>query len=438
MGKYFVVVFFVLNLFLGQCAMAQNYQGMIEKGQTEKALLSLNAALNNAPNDIRLNFYKARVYATKEGNLYNVDSAYFCYDKCLKLFGILKNNDIREKLYKESITPMVIKNQINNLLTVAFAAVQESSTLEGYESFIARFPEARQASQAQGLYDELFFKQHLPSLHTAQDYKDFIVANPETRSRLIIADSMYRCILRKPNVEDMNFFVQHFSDHEMYIDIMDRLYRIYRKDGEYLSLQRFYKLTGSLPFTDQQIRDMYWAKQAWKMGLTASNSNSQGGCFGSSKSIDTENEELNRRLTREGAQTGDLQFSLMWNNYNDLDLHVVDPNGQEIYYRFRNSNSGGLLDVDMNVYYKTGHFSNAPVENIFWAFGTAPAGRYEVSVVHYLNHAMDGCKDPTPFTVRVRCNGQDTLIRSSISYNGSRVGQKILSLIHISEPTRPY
>jgi len=75
--------------------------------------------------------------------------------------------------------------------------------------------------------------------------------------------------------------------------------------------------------------------------------------------------------------------------------------------------------VDINVHYKTGRYSNAPVENIFWAFGTAPAGRYRVTVVHYLNHAMDGCKDPTPFTVRVRCNGQDTLIKSVISYNGS-------------------
>ena len=35
--------------------------------------------------------------------------------------------------------------------------------------------------------------------------------------------------------------------------------------------------------------------------------------------------ELRARLEREGAQSSDVQISLMWNNYNDLDLHVVCP-----------------------------------------------------------------------------------------------------------------
>ena len=32
--------------------------------------------------------------------------------------------------------------------------------------------------------------------------------------------------------------------------------------------------------------------------------------------------ELRARLDREGAQSSDVQISLMWNNYNDLDLHL--------------------------------------------------------------------------------------------------------------------
>ena len=38
--------------------------------------------------------------------------------------------------------------------------------------------------------------------------------------------------------------------------------------------------------------------------------------------------ELRARLEREGAQSSDVQISLMWNNYNDLDLHVVCPSGR--------------------------------------------------------------------------------------------------------------
>lgn len=426
MGKKCITLCIVLVILVSCASFSQNYEGMIQKGQTEKAMSLLEAALLKAPNDIRLNFFKARAYAEATTSTYNVDSSYRYFDKCLDLFGILKDQEIREKLYDNSITPSIVRNQIGALLTQAFEDVIATNTMEEYASFAQRFPKAKQAKDAQTRYDMLFFLQALPSLKNAKDYKDFYLNNPQTACKDIIADSLYACIRRKPNKEDLKFFAQKFPDNPMYVDVINRLYSIYRKDGELLSLQRFYRMISDVPLSDQQIRDYEWAKIAWQIGLTASNSNSSGGCFGNSRAHSSENEELNRRLTREGAQTGDLQFSLMWNNYNDLDLHVTDPYGEEIYYRYRRSTSAGLLDVDMNVHYKTGHYSNAPVENIFWAYGSAPSGHYKVTVVHYLNHGMDGCKDPTPFTVRVKCNGQDTIINSVITYTGSRVPQPII------------
>ena len=43
-----------------------------------------------------------------------------------------------------------------------------------------------------------------------------------------------------------------------------------------------------------------------------------------------------------------MTVSLMWDNYNDLDLHCTGPNREEIFYDNRKGKIGEL-DVDMNV-----------------------------------------------------------------------------------------
>ena len=112
-------------------------------------------------------------------------------------------------------------------------------------------------------------------------------------------------------------------------------------------------------------------------------------------------DELRARLERKGARSTDVQVSLMWNNYNDLDLHVVCPSGERIHGGNRKSACGGHLDVDANVRPD----SRKPIENVVWPEGEAPAGTYQVFVHYYKKHKKRRSKDPTKFQVIANAYG---------------------------------
>jgi hypothetical protein len=122
------------------------------------------------------------------------------------------------------------------------------------------------------------------------------------------------------------------------------------------------------------------------------------------------------RLEREGAQSGEIEIALIWGNINDLDLHVVDPAGEEIYFGNKSARSGGRLDVDMNSGSGSGSspYSREPVEHVFFPKGSATLGHYKVYVLHY----VDRGKDPTSYSVEVKANGQRRQYSGTISNNG--------------------
>lgn len=91
-----------------------------------------------------------------------------------------------------------------------------------------------------------------------------------------------------------------------------------------------------------------------------------------------------------GNVEGFMRCSLHWFNYDDLDVHVMEPSGNEIYYANRRSyKTGGTLDVDMNA--GSGKTRDA-VENIVWTDRSKLApGRYTVFVNQYRKReSIDG------------------------------------------------
>jgi len=107
--------------------------------------------------------------------------------------------------------------------------------------------------------------------------------------------------------------------------------------------------------------------------------------------------------------TPDIQVTLFWNDQVDLDLHVFDPNNEEIYYAHKTSASGGSLDRDN---WCGGWIQGAP-ENIIWPENTAPSGHYRIKVVYF----SDCTSHPNPisFIVNVYIKGQKFPFSMTIS-----------------------
>jgi len=87
-----------------------------------------------------------------------------------------------------------------------------------------------------------------------------------------------------------------------------------------------------------------------------------------------------KQLTTISVISGDVQVSVSWDTYTDVDLHVIEPSGEEIYYAHRSSATGGQQDLDSNPACSLDRVNN---ENISWPIGRSPQGCYTVLVDYW-------------------------------------------------------
>jgi len=113
-------------------------------------------------------------------------------------------------------------------------------------------------------------------------------------------------------------------------------------------------------------------------------------------------DSIKERVKQAGGKVdGVLRASLSWGNYDDLDLHCVEPDGNIISFRKKQSYfSGGSLDVDMNA---GGGTTRTPVENIIWTDqNRMKAGIYKVMVHNFSKRETND----QGYDVEIECNGE--------------------------------
>lgn len=113
--------------------------------------------------------------------------------------------------------------------------------------------------------------------------------------------------------------------------------------------------------------------------------------------------------------TGDVQVTLSWNVDSDVDLHVVDPAGEEVYWAHRGSASGGALDLDSNAGCDIDGIRN---ENITWPVGRAPRGTYTVRVDYWDSCGVAG----TDYVVRINVGGVPQVFNGTFTGAGDGGG----------------
>lgn len=119
-------------------------------------------------------------------------------------------------------------------------------------------------------------------------------------------------------------------------------------------------------------------------------------------------------VNRIDVGTGRLQVSLTFDQNTDLDLYLVEPDGETIYYGNSSSSNGGILDLDSN---PACYIDGVNNENITYDDqAEIETGTYTVRVNNY----SDCVNQQVNFSVVARYNGQ--LIATSGNsnpYNGS-------------------
>ena len=121
-------------------------------------------------------------------------------------------------------------------------------------------------------------------------------------------------------------------------------------------------------------------------------------CCNGAQEVAIDNNQIDELRRSYGGSTGEVTVTLAWQTIDDLDLQLIEPNGDRIYFGNKISNLGGRLDVDTNVREKT----TQPLENIFYAV-KPQAGKYTVIVSYFKSNSGNS---NIPYVVYIKIDGQ--------------------------------
>ena len=114
---------------------------------------------------------------------------------------------------------------------------------------------------------------------------------------------------------------------------------------------------------------------------------------------------------------GELEITVSWDAISDLDLHVVDAHGDELYYAQGEVESGGMFDLES--YCDDSFGGIIRNEHVAWPEQSPPPGTYVVRVNHW-----ESCgAAETNYVVRVNYRGEISTFSGTFTGEGERGGR---------------
>lgn len=133
--------------------------------------------------------------------------------------------------------------------------------------------------------------------------------------------------------------------------------------------------------------------------------------------IDSLQNEIEKRRKREGGKIGKITVSLIWETNDDIDLAIIDPNGDWLSYSIKeNQNISGVLDIDANA--KSNEIMEFPIENIY--INKPIPGRYRVCVNWYRNRTS---QSEVPYYIQIKI-GDEFFDFNKVIYDETNEGKE--------------
>lgn len=213
----FTLLLFLTTIFSAQCQ--SSFLKLIEKGKFAKAEKKITKALSNDSNDVGTNYAYALLLSKRKHNGYNSEKAYITLLKSKQGFEGITDEKQLEKLNKIPINAQQYRNYLDTICrqaledissqndvaafqqyldfylfaptiliqeatskrdSVAFSNALNNNTIDSYDAFIRKYPNAEQYTEATERRDQIAFSK-AQTTDNIDEYKTFIKKYPKSK-----------------------------------------------------------------------------------------------------------------------------------------------------------------------------------------------------------------------------------------------------------------